>query len=171
MIHINFTAQQWTDFSLPFWSNEPPKIIYNATEFTSQYAAPIWQDCATSLYIGYEMTHVDLLQYPSVNDYFLSMLDNFFSNIVAFASYYNLYIEAYAVNDVLIKTFYFGKMTRIVLDFDTYKLKLEDNQEDWETYYPYVPPNKRDRQYYLDRGLDVPDHLKVPNTNTKARFV
>lgn len=73
--------------------------------------------------------------------------------------YYDKALEAYSINDVLVELFYLGKMTHLVLDFDKFEFVAENPDLDWEVYHPYVPPNKRDRQYYIDRGLAIPDNL------------
>ena len=59
--------------------------------------------------------------------------------------YYDKMLEAYAINDVLVQCFYAGKITYLLLDFDKLVYDEEDPDLDWETYMPYVPPNKRDR--------------------------
>ena len=114
------------------------------------------------------MFYTKQLQFDDVNIWALSALQNFLSKVFTFGMYYDKMLKAYSINDVLVQFFYAGKMTYLLLDFDKLVYDEEDPDLDWETYMPYVPPNKRDRQYYIDRGLPLPEYLQqTPSTEVK----
>ena len=85
--------------------------------------------------------------------------------------YYDRWLESWAMNDVLVTTFYTGKLFYLYWDFDMIVYyPIEDPSIDWYHYYPYLPPNLRDAKYYIDRGMEVPDHLQV-HTNVSTPHV
>ena len=161
-MQTNYTFAQLESRDMPLWQEDFPVRVYNWTELTSQIAAPIWYYCATSSYVGGDMFYVKQLQWQNINDWALSFLQNFLSKAFSIGMYYDRWLEAWAMNDVLVTTFYTGKLFYLYWDFDMIVyIELEEPSTNLYRYYPYVPPNLRDRQYYIDRGLPIPSSLSI----------
>lgn len=134
------------------WPERLETKVYNLSEGTSQYLAPIVNYCSLFGYRFGAFTYGHFTQFPSINYFLLSGLSHFLGKVFTINNYFTKYEYAVQVNDVDQQWNYLGRILNVLVIFPVLEFEdVEDPTLNWEDdeYRPYNQTNFDNEQTLL----------------------